>query len=369
MMIYFDNAATTNVKPASVYFAVNNALKTLSANPGRSGHELSMKTSEMVFDTREKVASFFGADSYENIVFTQNCTMALNLVIKGLFKSGDHIMISDLEHNSVSRTAYDLSKKGVTLSIFETDFDDDITLENIRKLIKPETKGIICTHGSNVFGIKNPIRRIGELCHNNNIIFIVDAAQTAGIIDINMKRDNIDYLCIAPHKGLYAPMGTGILITDSKPDPLVLGGTGSLSASLEQPNFLPDKYESGTINVSGIAGIKAGIDFVKRNQRKIFEHEKMIIEFLYNELKKQNNITLYNKPDLPVLSFNIKGEGSTDVAQYLSDKHVCVRAGLHCAPLAHTKFGTQETGTVRVSPSVFNTFDEAKRFLLYVKRY
>lgn len=364
-MIYFDNAATTNIKPRSVEIAVNNALKNFSANPGRSGHKLSMKTSEMVFDVRENVADFFGAESYENIVFTQNCTMSINLVIKGLFKSGDHVIISDLEHNSVARTAFDLTKSGVELSIFETSEDDEITIQNIESKLKSNTKAIICTHGSNVFGIINPIRKIGRFCKSNGLLFIVDAAQTAGILDINVKNDYIDYLCIAPHKGLYAPMGTGILITDNKPNVFILGGTGSLSASIEQPDFLPDKYESGTINVPGIAGIGAGIEFVRKNKNKIVCKEKMIIDYIYNEFKKNKKVQLYNRPNLPVLSFNIKGESSTDVSQYLADKNVCVRGGLHCAPLAHKKFKTIEQGTVRVSPSIFNNLNEAS-FLVYL---
>ena len=364
-MIYFDNAATTNIKPRSVEIAVNNALKNFSANPGRSGHKLSMKTSKMVFDVREKVADFFGAESYENIVFTQNCTMSINLVIKGLFKSGDHVIISDLEHNSVARTAFDLTKSGVELSIFETSEDDEITIQNIESKMKSNTKAIICTHGSNVFGIINPIRKIGRFCKNNGLQFIVDAAQTAGILDINVKNDYIDYLCIAPHKGLYAPMGTGILITDNKPNVFILGGTGSLSASIEQPEFLPDKYESGTNNGPGIAGIGAGIEFVRKNKNKIVCKEKMIIDYIYNEFKKNKKVQLYNKPNLPVLSFNIKGESSTDVSQYLADKNVCVRGGLHCAPLAHKKFKTIEQGTVRVSPSIFNNLNEAS-FLVYL---
>lgn len=364
-MIYLDNAATTNIKPYSVQEAVNNALKNLSANPGRSGHKLSLKTSEMIFNVREKVADFFAADSYENIVFTQNCTMSINLVVKGLFKSGDHIIISDLEHNSVFRAAYDLSKIGVELSIFETSEEDEITIKNIKDKIKFNTKGIICTHGSNVFGIINPIKKIGQFCKDNNLIFIVDAAQTAGFLDINVKNNFIDYLCIAPHKGLYAPMGTGILITDNKPSTLILGGTGSLSASAEQPSFLPDKYESGTINVPGIAGVGAGVDFVSKNKIKIIKKEKMIIEYIYNKFKNNKKIELYNKPSLPVLSFNIKGEGSADVAQYLADKNICVRGGLHCSPLAHKKFKTIEKGTVRVSPSFFNSLNEAA-YLVYL---
>lgn len=368
-MVYFDNAATTNRKPQSVYSAVNNAMLLNSANPGRSGHDLSVKASELVFKVREKTANFFNAESFENVVFTENCTMSLNIAIKGLFNMGDHIIISDLEHNSVSRPVYDLKKKGVEIDIFETDSDEEVLINNIKRLIKSNTKGIICTHGSNVFGILLPIKRIGEICKQNNLIFIVDAAQTAGIENIDVKDFNIDCLCIAPHKGLYAPMGTGLLITNDKPEPLILGGTGSVSVSVIQPSFLPDKYESGTLNVPGIAGIGAGIDFVKRNKREIVNRETKIVDYLHNQLRKNSNVILYNKPDIPVLSFNLAGESSTDVSSYLNRNKICVRAGLHCAPLAHKKFGTLEQGTVRISPSCFNNLSEAERLVYLIKKY
>ena len=368
-MIYFDNAATTNIKPQSVHYAVGNAIRQYSANPGRSGHKLSNKASQMVFDVREKVASFFGAESYENVVFTQNCTMSLNIAIRGLFEPGDHILISDLEHNSVSRVVYDMAKNGLELDIFTVEEDEDILIENIRRLLKKNTKGIVCTHGSNVFGIKLPIKRIGDLCKKNGLIFVVDAAQTAGIEDINVTECNIDCLCVAPHKGLYSPMGTGILITNNKPMPFILGGTGSLSISVVQPDFLPDKYESGTLNVPGIAGIGAGIDFIKKNKKEIIKKERMITDFIYKSLNRIPNIILYNKPFLPVLSFNITGEGSDDVAEYLSRNNVCVRAGLHCAPLAHKKFGTDKIGTVRISPAYFNNLNEAERLVYLLKHY
>lgn len=368
-MIYFDNAATTNIKPQSVYYAVNNALKMNSANPGRSGHELSVRASEKVFEVREKVASFFGAASFENVVFTENCTMSLNIAIKGLFHGGDHILISDLEHNSVLRVAYDLTKHGIQLDIFRTDVDDDITIRNIVELLKPNTKGIICTHGSNVFGIRLPIKRIGQICREHNLIFVVDAAQTAGIEEIDVTELGIDCLCVAPHKGLYAPMGTGLLITNDKPSPFILGGTGSVSASVVQPSFLPDKYESGTLNVPGIAGIGAGLDFVKRNRKEIVIREKRIIDFLHRSLSRNPNVIIYNKPQIPVLSFNIAGESSTDVSAYLNNHGIYVRAGLHCAPLAHQKFATQDIGTVRISPSYFNNLNEAERLVFLIKRY
>lgn len=368
-MIYFDNAATTHTKPNSVIEAVNKAIRQHSANPGRSGHKLSLSVSEMVYKTREKVASFFGAKSYENVVFTANCTMSINIVMNGLFKKGDHFLISDLEHNSVARTAYSLAEKGVEFNVFETSFDDEETIANIKVKLKKNTKGIVCTHGSNVFGIKLPIKRIGEFCKLNNLYYIVDAAQTAGIEPIDVLLDNIDYLCIAPHKGLYAPMGTGILITDDKPAPFVCGGTGSNSKLYTQPEFLPDKFESGTLNVPGIAGIGAGLDFVKQNKRIIIEKEMTIISYLYNELSKCEKVELYNKPTLPVLSFNIKGEESEKVSSYLNDNNICVRAGLHCAPLAHKKFNTIKSGTVRISPSFFNSLLEAKRVVCLVNKY
>lgn len=368
-MVYLDNAATTFHKPATVYEAVNNAIKELSANPGRSGHELSMKTSEMVYNTREKTAEYFNAESYENIVFTQNCTMAINLCMRGLFKKDDHIIISDLEHNSVFRTAFDLKKNGVEVDIFESNNDEEITIKNIYSLIKPNTKGVVCTNGSNVFGIKLPIREIGKLCKSKNLLFIVDAAQTAGVIKIDMKADNIDYLCIAPHKGLYTPMGLGVLITDTKPSPIITGGTGSSSGIVEQPNFLPDKYESGTINVPAISGLSAGIDFVKSNERFIYQKEMNIINYIYTELCKMKKIKLYNKPDLPVLSFNINNDSSENIASYLNKNNICVRAGLHCAPLAHKKFKTEDRGTVRISASYFNTMNEAKYFVKAVDKY
>lgn len=368
-MIYFDNAATTNTKPRTVYEAVGNALKYYSANPGRSGHSLSLKASEKVFETREKTAKFFNAKSYESVVFTQNCTMSINICMRGLFKSGDRIIISDLEHNSVFRTAYYLHNKGVAVDVFKVEDNDEVTLQNIRKLIKPNTKGVICTHGSNVFGIELPIRKIGALCKEKGLLFAVDAAQTAGIVEIDMEKDNIDYLFVAPHKGLYSPMGIGILITDSLPYPYLTGGTGSNSAELNQPDFLPDKYESGTLNVPGIAGVSAGLDFVTARKGSIYKKEKEIIDFIHGEFENTDRIELYVKPVLPVLSFNVKDCSADEISDYLNKNNICVRGGLHCSPLAHDKFNTKGRGTVRVSPSYFNNLDEAKKFVSIIKRY
>ncbi len=368
-MIYFDNAATTNVKPKCVYESVCSALREFSANPGRSGHTLSMKTSKMIYDTRVKVASFFGAKSEENVVFTSGCTMSINMCLRGIVNQGDHIIFSDMEHNAVYRTAMDLKKQGVDVSVFESNLDDDTTIKNIESMIRNNTKAVVCMHGSNVFGTINPIKRIGRLCKNKGIKFIVDAAQTAGIEQIDLENMCIDYLCVPAHKGLYGIMGVGILICDELPKPIITGGTGSNSISETQPEFLPDKYESGTLNVPGICALSAGIDFVKRNQNKIKFFENDIVDFLYKSFEKNSDIILYNKPSLPVLSFNVKGQGSEKTASYLDSKGICVRAGLHCSPLAHKKFGTTEIGTVRVSASVFNNINEAKYLASCIKDY
>lgn len=371
-MIYFDNAATTAHKPQKVIAAVQNAIKNFSANPGRGGHKASLNAADAVFSVRDKVAEYFNAESAENVVFTQNCTLAVNIAMQGLFFPGDHIIISSLEHNAVYRTAMYLKKKGIDFSVAEVSLDEDTTVNNFISLIRHNTKGIVCTHASNVFGIVLPIKRLGEICRTYGLKFIVDAAQTAGVLPIDMNVCNIDCLCIAPHKGLYSPMGTGILITDNLPAPLVFGGTGSNSIDHNQPEFLPDKYESGTINVPGICGIGAGIDFVKQNEGNAYKKELKLIRYIYSMLSKKDNVQLYTPiPDnrfVPLLSFNIIGENSESAAAKLNENNIAVRAGLHCAPLAHRSFGTIDIGTVRVSPSIFNTENEAEYFVHTVKK-
>ena len=362
-MIYFDNAATTGKKPENVIKAVNNAMITLSANPGRSGHNLSSKAAEAVFSVREKIANFFGADGPEQVCFTQNCTHSLNCVIKGITSKGNRILTSSLEHNAVMRP---IKKTGLGYDNVLVDFsDDDVTLSRFESKIMPNTKLLICTGASNVFGKTLPIKKIGELCHRKGVYFAVDSAQIAGVMPINMKEMNIDFLCIAPHKGLYAPMGTGILICRKNlNDTIIEGGTGTNSEDYNQPDVLPEKIESGTVNLPGIMGIGAGIDFVKNlGYKKIYNHEIQLIEELYNGLKKNKNIILYTPSPkkygyAPVLSFNYKGLSSGETAKILSINGIAVRSGLHCAPIAHKSVGTLEEGTVRVSVSVYNNHKE-----------
>ncbi len=365
-MIYLDNAATTGHKPIAVRKAVAEALEKYSANPGRSGHAAAQRTGEFVYKTREKVAMLFGANP-ENIVFTQNCTQAANFVIKGVLEEGDHAIISSMEHNAIARPVHTLKAKGIIdYDIAQVIIGDgDSTARSFERLLRPETKLIICTHISNVTGEILPIEKIASICKQHNILFAVDAAQSAGIIPINMEEMGIDFLFVAPHKGLYAPMGTGILIA-RKPikNTIIEGGTGSFSNLLLQPDDMPERFESGTLNLPGIAGVSAGIDFIQKNGiNRIFEYEKKLTKMLVESLKNISGVALYSDAgNAPVVSFNMKGLPSMETAEKLAQKGIAIRAGLHCAPLAHLTIGTAESGTVRVCPSIFNR--ESEIFML-----
>lgn len=364
-MIYFDNGATTFPKPISVINSINTANKRFGANPGRGGHKLAIKASELVYNARKVTADFFGVSDPEKVIFSLNCTGAINTVIKGLLNPGDHVVISSLEHNAVLRPLDKLKAKGISYSIAQVvEGDNDETLSNFRNAINEKTKLLVCTYASNVVGIKLPIERICSMCHQYGILCCVDAAQSAGTVPIDLSDSSIDYLCVSGHKGLYGPMGIGALIIncDVIPDSLIEGGTGSNSIDYAQPMILPDKFESGTNNFSGIIGMGEGIKFVSSyGQMKIYKKEIELLCYIYDKLKSMNKIELYTqRPNMdyyvPVLSFNVKGKNSEEVADELSSKYnIAVRAGLHCAPLAHKSIGTLNTGTVRVVPSVFTT--------------
>lgn len=364
-MIYLDNGATTFPKPASVINSINTANKRFAANPGRGGHKLAVKASELVYNARKVTADFFGVSDPEKVIFSLNCTTAINTVIKGLLNPGDHVVISSLEHNAVLRPLDKLKAKGISYSIAQVvEGDNDETLSNFRKAINENTKLLVCTYASNVVGIKLPIERICSMYHQYGILCCVDAAQSAGTVPIDLSDSSIDYLCVSGHKGLYGPMGIGALIINCNviPDSLIEGGTGSNSIDYTQPMILPDKFESGTNNFSGIIGMGEGIKFVRSyGQMRIYKKEIDLLRHIYDKLKLMKNIDLYTqRPNIdyyvPVLSFNVKGKNSEEVADELSSKYnIAVRAGLHCAPLAHKSIGTLKTGTVRVVPSVFTT--------------
>ncbi len=370
-MIYFDNAATTGHKPQSVVNAVNFALKKISANPGRSGHTLSQNAAQTVYNTRQRVSDFFGSSGAETVIFTLNCTQSINFVLKGVLSKNDHIVVSDLEHNAVMRP---LVAMGINYTQAAVSLDDDEqTLQNFKAAIKPNTKMIFCTAASNVLGKILPLKKIGLLCKEKGILFGVDAAQGAGVIKIDMLDMNIDYLCIATHKGLYCPMGLGILIARSSIKKTIIeGGTGTDSLKFIQPDVLPEMLESGTINLPAVASVDAGIDFVKSRKRCIIDYENSLVKQLYKGLQN-SNVIFYTNPlnqgYAPVLSFNVYGATSDEVAEYLNKNGFALRAGLHCAPTAHKKIGTLKQGTVRFSPSVFNNAYEVDQLIKTIKKF
>ena len=288
-------------------------------------------------------------------------------MLKGALKQGDHVVVSDLEHNAVMRPLTALSARGVTYTLAKTvPGDNDATLDAFRQAMGPRTKLVVCTQASNVFGFRLPVERVAALCHQYGAKLCVDAAQSAGLVPIHLQRDGIDYLCCAGHKGLYGPMGVGLLLLRDPADsltPLVEGGTGTQSRSLAQPEDSPERYESGTLNVPGIAGLEAGLLFVRRQgPQALCQKELALLARLHRQLDRLPGVELYTGEPrapyfLPVLSFNLRGLESEAVGERLGQAGIAVRCGLHCAPLAHQKLGTQQ-GTVRVSPSAFTRREE-----------
>lgn len=370
MIVNFDNAATTFPKPPEVRLAVEKALVRYGS-AGRGGHPIAARTSEMVYAARESAADFFGAQP-EQVVFTHNCTHALNLAIQGMAQGGGHFVISDLEHNSVLRPVYALAKKGkIRYSIAAVKETPAETVQSFRSQLRPDTKAVICTLASNVTGQILPWREIGQLCRDRGICFIADGAQGCGILPVKLS-DGINILCTAGHKGLYGITGTGMLITDGKfpLPPLMQGGSGSLSNQPEQPDFLPDSLECGTLNVIGAASVKAGLEFVrKRGISEIYRVESALCEMLIARFRTIPDVIVYRSPRaeyVPIVSFNIREIPSEETAQLLAKEGFCVRAGLHCAPLAHHRLGT-ENGTVRFAPSVFSRPQDVQRFAQTVR--
>ena len=375
-MIYLDNAATTGQKAVSVINAVQQSLINYNANPGRSGHDLSVKTAEEIYKCRNKIKNLFNASNENNVCFLSSCTHAINCVVWGVLKPNDHVIISSLEHNAVYRSVYNFSKQiGFEFDIAKVDLiNDENTINNFKNKIKSNTKLIIITAASNVIGRKLPLKRIGEICKNNGILFCVDAAQLAGKNEINIKKNNIDFLCVAPHKGFYSPAGVGVLIAEKSIDkPLIYGGTGVNSVDVNQPKDLPEKIESGTLNIPGIMGLSAGVDFIKsKGIKRIEKHEISLVKFLYINLKKIGAQLYTVFPDenifAPVLSFNVKGYSSEKIGEYLNQHGIAVRSGLHCSPLAHKQIGTIDIGTVRISPSIFNNRNDIEKLIFYTKK-
>ncbi len=372
-MVYFDNSATTYPKPFSVSKAISDSIKMYGANPGRSGHTMSRISGIEIEKCRKVAAKMFDVENSNNVAFTLNCTHALNMVIKGILKEGDHVVTSCLEHNAVMRPLNKLKKDGLitytTAQVYP--LNNDMTIDSFRKAINAKTRLIVCTHASNVWGIKLPIERIAALAKIYGIPILVDAAQSGGLVPISLKDSHIDFLCLAGHKGLYGPMGTGMLITEKASilDTVIEGGTGTDSMILCQPKVMPQKFESGTPNMWGIIGLRAGMEFVmSKGINNIFMHENELILRLYDKLKNIKGIKLYMpRPDsryfVPLFSFNIQGYTSDEVGKILDRNAIEVRTGLHCAPKAHEFAGSSKTGAVRVSPSVFNKKSEIDKLV------
>ena len=371
-MIYLDNSATTFPKPPGVIRAINSAVRQYGFNPGRGGYPQSVRTAKAVYDTRTAVKDFFDMDGEEKVIFSSGCTESLNIAIKGILRKGDHVVISSMEHNAVVRPIHKLSKSGfISYSVADASGTDDEIVNSFRKCINEKTRLFICTHASNVFGRRLPAVRLCALAHSYGILFCLDAAQTAGVFDIDIQSDGYDFVCCAGHKYLYGPMGIGLLLlgNDMLVDTLTEGGTGSESSDKNMPSYYPDRLEAGTLNIPGILGLKAGLDFIKsRGTANILDKERAWIKRLYRYLSTMDNIEVYgdyaDDKFAPVLSFNIKDKDSEEVARYLSKSAgICVRSGLHCAPLAHETMGTIDRGTVRISPSVFTTDSDMKILL------
>ena len=364
-MIYLDNAATTRIKPKVVVEAVAEALTTLG-NAERGTHSASLGASRTVFSTRMKLAKFFNAEGPSNIVFTMNATEGLNIAIKGILEKGDAVITTCLEHNSVLRPLYQLRDEGVELSFVSADKFGRPNYEEFESLIKPNTKAIISTAGSNLTGNLVDIKRVGEIAKKHGLIFVVDASQTAGVFPIDVKELNIDILCFTGHKGLLGPQGTGgMYVRDGvEVKPYLSGGTGVQTYNEHQPAEMPTRLEAGTLNGHGLAGLDAAIDYINEfGMQAIHDKEMSLMWRFYNGVKDIEGVKIYGDFDVkdrcPIVSINLSDYESGAVSDELANRfEIATRPGGHCAPLMHKALGTVDQGAVRFSFSHFNTEEE-----------
>lgn len=364
-MIYFDNAATSMKRPEPVVQAVCEAMQSFG-NSGRSAHGGSLKTSRKIYQVRCKIAKYFDCPSPQNVIFTTNATEALNTVIFGLFSAGDHVITTDLEHNSVLRPLYEMEKKGVEVSFCRADQKGRIDYQDFEKLLQKNTKAVICTHGSNLTGNTLNLERIGSFCSKHELLFLVDASQTAGFLPISIKKMHIDTLCFTGHKSLMGPQGTGGICLSAGADirPLKMGGTGVQTYLKHQPQEYPTRLEAGTLNGHGLAGLDAAIDYIEAvGQEQIFAHEMALARRFYQGIKKLPGVTVYGDWEqevrCPIVTLNLNDMDSGMLADILWDEYeIATRAGAHCAPRMHEALGTKAQGAVRFSFGWFNTEQE-----------
>lgn len=362
-MIYLDNAATSWPKPETVYRAVDYCLRHIGANPGRGGHVMARQAGQIIYETREALANLFAIADPSRLVFTANATEALNIALFGLIKRGSRVVTTALEHNAVARPLRQLESRGAKLKIVQCDACGIVDIDELERVLRQGVDVVVMSHASNVTGAVMPIADVGRITRAAGALLVVDAAQTAGVEDVDVQKMDVDILAFAGHKGLFGPQGTGGLYVGERAfvKPHRYGGTGSLSESDRQPDFLPDMLESGTPNTPGIAGLKAGVDFITTTGlRNIRSREQYLTGKLMQGLTAIERVTVYGPPAgknrTAVVSFNVEGSDSGAVA-YLLDREygIACRAGLHCAPWAHRTAGTIAAGAIRFSPGYFNT--------------
>ena len=376
MEIYLDNAATSHPKPQSVIDAVHRALTDDNGNPGRSGHQRALRGGRILLEARESLKRLLNAPNDGHVVFCFNCTDALNTAIKGSLRVGDHVVATMMEHNSVLRVLRELERNGlVSLTLLTPDESGTIPPQAFEAALTPRTTLAISTHASNVTGAIQPVAAIGEAMKRHGVRYLIDGAQVVGHVPVDVQALRCSLYAFPGHKGLLGPQGTGgLYIAPNTPlRSFREGGTGSSSENMFQPTELPESMEAGTVNLPGITGLRAGVETVSANQAAILEKERGLTQAVYDSLRDMDNATLYTPPDpaarVSVVSFNIDGATSSDVADYLDRQGIAVRGGLHCAPGMHQALGTLRSGAVRVSPSWQNSFEDIEALLRAVRYY
>lgn len=381
MTIYLDNSATSFPKPEFVYQRIDYILRHIGGNPGRSGHRMALDASRVIFETRESIAKLFNIKDSSRIVFTKNVTEAINLAFKGLLKpvpvrfkqgKGDNVVTTNIEHNAVVKPLRRLEKSGVSVTRVSAKKDGGINPKDVERAIAKNTKIVSVVHASNVFGTILPVEEIGRICKKKNVFFMIDAAQTAGAIPIDVDAMNIDILCATGHKSLFGPQGTGFLYVREgiEPMPLIDGGTAEDDNQIE----IPDRLESGTMNTPGIGGLGAGVEFIlKQGIEKIKRHEEKLVKQLLDGLKVLKDINIIGTMDADkrasLVSFNLAGKDPSQVGYMLdNDFGIMTRCGTHCAPEAHKTAGTYPDGAIRVSPGYFTTQNEIEEFLRAISK-
>jgi cysteine desulfurase/selenocysteine lyase len=378
-MIYLDNAATSFPKPPEVLKAIADVLERAGGNPGRSGHRLSISAASVVYDVRETVAQFFNCQNPMRVIFTGNATHALNLALYGLLKPGDHVVTTSMEHNAVMRPLRDLESKGIKLDIVKCNKDGSIDIHRLAKVVNNKTRLVVAIHASNIVGTILPINEIAQIAHQAGALLLVDAAQTPGAIPIDIHVMSIDLLAFTGHKALFGPTGIGGLVIGqgvdvSRLSPLIRGGTGSQSEQEIQPDFIPDKYESGTSNTIGIAGLGAGIKWLqKRGIVSIREHEILLTKTLIEGLSVIKGVKIYgcqnSEKSVAVVSFTVDRKQVSEIGFKLDEEFgILTRVGLHCAPAAHKTIGSFPEGTVRLAPGIFTTEEDIHKTLTAIEK-